>query len=94
MKRFTGSVLRNQGYYFRPSVTWSALSSGRIAFRFKLEGGSETCPRCGKVLSINRTVVMREKHSEWKSKEYDDGVFTDEMDKNETSKFFSSPGDL
>ena len=61
---------------------------------FKLEGGSETCPRCGKVLSINRTVVMREKHSEWKSKEYDDGVFTDEMYKNETSKFFSSPGDL
>lgn len=32
------AVLRNQQYYFRPSVTWSALSSGDISFRYKAPG--------------------------------------------------------
>lgn len=32
------SVLRNPDYYFQPSVTWSKISSGSIAFRFKPYG--------------------------------------------------------
>lgn len=32
------SVLRNQEYYFRPSTTWSKISSGSIAFRYKPAG--------------------------------------------------------
>ena len=38
LKSFSGAVLRNQQYYFKPCVTWSALSSGRINFRFKQAG--------------------------------------------------------
>ena len=32
------SVLRNPDYYFLPSVTWSKISSGSIAFRYKPAG--------------------------------------------------------
>ncbi len=32
------SVLRNTKYYFQPAVTWSKISSGSIAFRFKPHG--------------------------------------------------------
>ena len=39
LRAFDRAVLRNQDYFFKPSVTWSALSSGRIAFRFKNAGG-------------------------------------------------------
>ena len=35
LRSFPGAVLRNQQYYFRPCVTWSALSSGQINFRQK-----------------------------------------------------------
>ncbi len=62
---------------------------------FKLEREIETCPRCGKVLAINRTAVMREDdHSEWKNKEPDEDIPTEVMDKNEAGSFFSAPGDL
>ena len=61
---------------------------------FKLERETETCPRCGKILSINRAVVMREERLDRKSKEPDQGILTDVTDKNETNSFFSTPGDL
>ncbi len=32
------AVLRNPSYYFRPCITWSKISSGSIAFRFKPVG--------------------------------------------------------
>ena len=38
LKLFSGSVLRNQNYYFKQSITWSALSSGRLGLRFKPSG--------------------------------------------------------
>lgn len=39
LKLFPGSILRNQNYYFQPSVTWSDVSSGCIAFRVKEGSG-------------------------------------------------------
>jgi len=38
LRRFSGSVIRNPNYQFRQSITWSKISSGNIAFRFKPEG--------------------------------------------------------
>lgn len=32
------SVIRNPGYYFREGITWSALTSGDISFRYTPEG--------------------------------------------------------
>ncbi|MDY5274478.1 MAG: BREX-1 system adenine-specific DNA-methyltransferase PglX [Atopobiaceae bacterium] len=32
------SCLRNVDYYYRPSITWSKISSGAIAFRYKPQG--------------------------------------------------------
>ncbi len=33
-----GNHLPSKKYYFKPSITWSAVSSGSIAFRYKLAG--------------------------------------------------------
>lgn len=38
VKDFPGSVIRNPQCYFRPSITWSKISSGSIAFRYKPAG--------------------------------------------------------
>lgn len=38
VREFSGSVIRNPDCYFRPSITWSKISSGSIAFRFKPAG--------------------------------------------------------
>ena len=35
MRAFPGSVIRNPNHQFRQSITWSKISSGSIAFRFK-----------------------------------------------------------
>lgn len=35
---FKGSVIRNKAMYFKPSVTWSKISSGSISFRYKPKG--------------------------------------------------------
>lgn len=34
LRNFKKSVLRNQQYYFKRSLSWSKISSGKIAFRF------------------------------------------------------------
>lgn len=38
VREYPGSVIRNPDYYFKPSITWSKISSNRISFRFKPEG--------------------------------------------------------
>ena len=38
IKEFPGSVIRNPQCYFFPSITWSKISSGSIAFRYKPQG--------------------------------------------------------
>lgn len=38
IRNYSGSVVRNQSYYFLPSVTWSKVSSGAIAFRYQPSG--------------------------------------------------------
>lgn len=38
VREFSGSVIRNPDCFFRPSITWSKISSGSIAFRFKPAG--------------------------------------------------------
>ena len=38
IRLFSGSVIRNEATYFHPSITWSKISSGSIAFRFKSTG--------------------------------------------------------
>jgi hypothetical protein len=38
VREFSGSVIRNYDYYFQPSITWSKISSGKIAFRYKPAG--------------------------------------------------------
>lgn len=38
IKEFAGSVIRNPQYYFQPAITWSKISSGSIAFRYKPHG--------------------------------------------------------
>lgn len=38
IKEFPGSVIRNPQCYFCPSITWSKISSGSIAFRYKPRG--------------------------------------------------------
>lgn len=38
VREFAGSVVRNPDYYFKSSITWSKISSGSIAFRYKPEG--------------------------------------------------------
>lgn len=38
VREYPGSVIRNPDNYFRPSITWSKISSGSIAFRFKPAG--------------------------------------------------------
>lgn len=38
VREYSGSVIRNPDCYFRPSITWSKISSGSIAFRFKPAG--------------------------------------------------------
>ena len=35
LKAFKGSVLRNPNYYFKECISWSKISSGDIAFRYK-----------------------------------------------------------
>lgn len=38
VREFAGSVIRNPDCFFMPSITWSKISSGSIAFRFKPAG--------------------------------------------------------
>lgn len=38
VREYPGSVIRNPDCYFKPSITWSKISSGSIAFRFKPAG--------------------------------------------------------
>ena len=38
VRAFSGSVIRNPQHYFQPSITWSKISSGSIAFRYKPAG--------------------------------------------------------
>lgn len=38
IRRFRGSVIRNPDAFFLPSITWSKISSGSIAFRYKPAG--------------------------------------------------------
>lgn len=38
VREFSGSVIRNPDCFFGPSITWSKISSGSIAFRFKPAG--------------------------------------------------------
>ena len=38
IKEFKGAAVRNPKYFFKPSITWSIISSGQIAFRYKPEG--------------------------------------------------------
>ena len=38
IRKFPGAVIRNPDFYFRQSITWSKISSGSIAFRFKPNG--------------------------------------------------------
>lgn len=38
IKSFSGSVVRNPATFFLPSITWSKVSSGSIAFRYKPAG--------------------------------------------------------
>lgn len=38
IRLFPGSVIRNPDNYFSPSITWSKISSGSIAFRYKPAG--------------------------------------------------------
>ena len=38
VREYPGSVIRNPDCYFRSSITWSKISSGSIAFRFKPAG--------------------------------------------------------
>lgn len=38
VREFSGSVIRNPDCFFMPSITWSKISSGSIAFRFKPAG--------------------------------------------------------
>lgn len=38
IRLFSGSVIRNPDNYFSPSITWSKISSGSIAFRYKPAG--------------------------------------------------------
>lgn len=38
VREFSGSVIRNPDFFFKPSITWSKISSGSIAFRFKPAG--------------------------------------------------------
>ena len=38
MRRFEGSVLRNQSYYFRAGITWSTLTISRLSMRYSPEG--------------------------------------------------------
>lgn len=38
VREFSGSVIRNPDCFFKPSITWSKISSGSIAFRFKPAG--------------------------------------------------------
>ncbi len=61
LKHNSRSVLRNQGYYFRESITWTAVSSSKFGARYCKEGslfdgaGSSTFPdrdNCGLILSF------------------------------------------
>ena len=38
IRKFSGAVVRNPDCYFRASITWSKISSGTIAFRYKPKG--------------------------------------------------------
>ena len=38
IKNFSGSVIRNPGYYFRESLTWSMLSSASFSIRYSPQG--------------------------------------------------------
>ena len=38
VRSFPGSVIRNQNFFFKQSITWSKISSGAIAFRYKPAG--------------------------------------------------------
>ena len=38
IKSFSGSVIRNPGYYFRSGLTWGALSAGPVSFRYSEVG--------------------------------------------------------
>ena len=38
LKKFKSAVLRNPSYYFRECISWSLISSGSIAFRYKPNG--------------------------------------------------------
>ena len=38
LRNFKGSVLRNPSYYFRPCFSWSLITPGTTAFRYKTKG--------------------------------------------------------
>ena len=38
LKKFKSAVLRNPSYFFRECISWSLISSGSIAFRYKPKG--------------------------------------------------------
>jgi hypothetical protein len=49
LKNFSRSVIRNERYYFRDSLTWSLLSSGSPSFRYTPTGNiiPYFCPNRG-----------------------------------------------
>jgi len=38
IKQYKGAAVRNPKFYFKPAITWSIISSGDIAFRYKPAG--------------------------------------------------------
>ncbi|MEG1506751.1 MAG: BREX-1 system adenine-specific DNA-methyltransferase PglX, partial [Bacilli bacterium] len=68
LKRFDGTVLRNQKYYFGECISWSLISSSTISFRYKPVGNlfdvagmscfaSSEIPLCY-LLALNNTCLV------------------------------------
>lgn len=69
LKTFEKSVIRNESYYFKESISWNDITSGLVSFRYKLPGQlfSDAGPSIfGKhdmlmyLLALGNTKVMQE----------------------------------
>ena len=49
MSEFKNSVIRNPNYYFRTSITWSKIGTGKISFRYK---------PCGHIFDVAGTSIF------------------------------------
>lgn len=57
LKEFSGSVIRNENYYFKESITWGLINSGKFSIRYRNAGSIHEASGMS-AFSNNKTVLL------------------------------------